>query len=54
VQSLSYPHALADSNQHMRIREQTLEFSSTVLSALSPYLKMLYQKKKNENQAVCN
>jgi len=30
-------HALADSNQHIRIREKTLEFSSTVLSTLSLY-----------------
>jgi len=29
------PHALADGNQHIRIREKMLEFSSTVLSALS-------------------
>ena len=28
-------HALADGNQRIRIRETTLEFSSTVLSALS-------------------
>jgi len=28
-------HALADSNQRVRIREKTLEFSSTVLSMLS-------------------
>jgi len=32
------PHVLADSNQCIRIREKTLEFSSTVLSALSLYL----------------
>ena len=32
------PHALADSNQRIRIRENTLKFSSTVLSTLSPYL----------------
>jgi len=32
------PHALADGNQHIRIREKTLEFSSTVSSMLSPYL----------------
>jgi len=30
------PHALADDNQRIRIREKTLEFSSTVLSVLSP------------------
>ena len=30
------PHALADTNQRIRIREKTLEFSSTVLSTLSP------------------
>ena len=34
-----YPHALADSNQRIRIMEKTLEFFSTVLSTrLSPYL----------------
>ena len=32
-----YPHALADGNQRTRIREKTLEFSSTVLSTLSLY-----------------
>jgi len=32
------PHALADSNQRIRIREKMLEFSSTVLSTLSLYL----------------
>ena len=32
------PRALADGNQCIRIREKTLEFSSTVLSTLSPYL----------------
>jgi len=30
-------HALADGNQHVHIREKTLEFSSAVLSTLSPY-----------------
>jgi len=30
------PHALADGNQRIRIREKTLEFSSKVLSTLSP------------------
>jgi len=34
----NFPHALVDGNQHIRIREKTLEFSSTVLSALSLYL----------------
>ena len=32
------PHALADGNQRIRIREKTLEFSSTVLSTLPPYV----------------
>ena len=36
------PHALADGNQCNRIREKTLEFSSTVSSTLSPYL-LLHQ-----------
>jgi len=31
------PHALADGNQCIRIREKMLEFPSTVLSALSLY-----------------
>jgi len=31
------PHALADGNQRIRITEKMLEFSSTVLSTLSPY-----------------
>jgi len=31
------PHAFADGNQHIRIREKTLEFSSAVLSTLSLY-----------------
>ena len=30
-------HALAGGNQRIRIREKTLEFSSTVLSTLPPY-----------------
>jgi len=32
------PHALADGTQCIQIREKTLEFSSTVLSTMSPYL----------------
>jgi len=36
------PHALAGGNQRNRIREKTLEFSSTVSSTLSPYL-LLHQ-----------
>ena len=32
------PHALADGNQHIQIREKTLEFSTTVSSTLSLYL----------------
>jgi len=35
---LNCPHALADGNQRIRIREKTLEFSSTVLSTLAQYL----------------
>jgi len=34
------PHALADSNQRIRTREKMLEFSSTVLSTLCPYVKV--------------
>jgi len=33
------PHAPDDSSQHIQIREKTLEFSSAVLSTLSPYHK---------------
>jgi len=33
-----WPHALADGNQRIWIREKTLEFSSTVLYTPSPYL----------------
>ena len=32
------PHALAGANQRVRNRVKTLEFTSTVLSTLSPYL----------------
>jgi len=32
------PDALADGSQSIRITEKMLEFSSTVLSTLSPYL----------------
>jgi len=31
------PHALADGNQHIRIKK-TLEFSSIMLSTLPPYI----------------
>jgi len=40
-----YPHAIADGNQRIPIRN-TLEFSTTVLSTLSPYLKYSF--------SVCN
>jgi len=39
------PHALADSNQCIWIREKTLEFFSAVLSTLSPY--HMYEKANN-------
>ena len=32
-----FPQATAAGNQRIRIREKTLEFSSTVLSTLAPY-----------------
>ena len=35
------PRALAGGNQCIRFKEKTLEFSSVVLSILSPYLKSL-------------
>jgi len=34
-----WPHALADGNQCIWIREKTLEFSSTALPTLAPYRK---------------
>ena len=34
----SWPHGLADGNQHIQTREKMLEFSSTVLSTLFLYL----------------
>jgi len=33
-----YPYALADGSQHIPLMEKTLEFSSVVLSTLSPYI----------------
>jgi len=36
------PHALADGSEHIRIRENTLEFSSVVLPVPSPYHPDLY------------
>jgi len=38
------PACPSDGNQCIRIREKTLEFSSTVLSTLSPYLKSCAKK----------
>jgi len=32
------PYALADGSQHIPLMEKTLEFSSVVLSTLSPYI----------------
>jgi len=37
------PQALADGNQGILVREKTLEFSSTVLSTLFPYLNIMQQ-----------
>jgi len=42
------PYAVADGNQHIQIREKTLEFSSAVLSTLSPYCTMY--KRENMNK----
>jgi len=39
-----YPYALAHGYQRIRIKERTLEFSSTVLSTLSPYHSKHYIK----------
>jgi len=50
VQSLYCSHALADSNQCIRIREKTLEFSSTVSLYLDLYLRKKRSKiRKNVN-----
>ena len=48
------PHALADGNQHIRIREKTLEFSSTVLFTLSPYLYSLTSKHQTKRYSRQN
>jgi len=40
-------HTLADSNQHIWIREKMLEFSSTVSSTLSPTKLSPYHKCQN-------
>jgi len=40
------PHAPADGNQCIQIREKMLEFSSTMLPTLPPYLQ------RNENEHI--
>jgi len=39
------PRALADGNQCIQIREKTLEFSSAVLSTMSPGLNLMTDRK---------
>ena len=46
------PHALADGNQRIRIREKMLEFSSTVLSTLSPNMQFQQFRVKVENNIL--
>jgi len=40
------PHALADGNQRIQIKEKALEFCQTVLSILFPYL--IIQQRQNK------
>jgi len=47
------PHALAGGDKGMRIREKTLEFSSTVLSTSSCTLPIVISKKKKEEEKEC-
>ena len=46
------PGALADGNQRIQITEKTLEFSSTVLSALSPYRPVCEQQTVTDGSAT--
>ena len=49
-------HALAGSNQRIRTREKTLEFSYTVLPALSPYCTLFIQMSiyiNSKNKTCC-
>jgi len=46
------PHAVADGNQCIQIREQTLEFSSTVSSTLSPYPQFPITKNQTKLQFI--
>jgi len=45
------PHALADGNQRIRIRQKMLEFSSTVLSTLSLYFILFAVNSHTNNYA---
>jgi len=45
------PHDLAEGNQRIRIREKSLQFSSAVLSTLSPYL--VRRNKNSEKLIYC-
>jgi len=49
-QSFFCPHAVADSNYRIRIREKMLEFSSTALPGPSLYTLVL--NKENKDAAV--
>ena len=46
------PHALCYCNQRIQIREKMPEFSSTVLSTLSPYLFLELMEDKSESVNV--
>jgi len=48
------PHALADGNQRIRIREKMLELSLTVSSTLSPYLNQSLYLHKNQQDTGCS
>jgi len=47
-----FPHALCYCNQRIQIREKMPEFSSTVLSTLSPYLFLELMEDKSESVNV--
>ena len=42
------PHALVDENQHIRTKENMVEFSSTVIPILCPYQKIKHLNSQNQ------
>jgi len=47
------PHALANGNQHIRIREKTLEFSSTCYSVSVPQTNLIHAIVKKKKKEMC-